>query len=265
MNHLSEEQLILHYYGEGTERNVVAEHLASCELFRANYQALQRTLSVVTAAPVPERSEDYGAEVWRRLQPQLGPRPALDWRRYFQVPRLSVPRWAFASALALLVLGAFLAGRFWSYPKPDGAAQIAATDPPSPLSASARERVLLNEIGSHLERSQLALIELINSKTNGSVNISVELTLARELASINRLFRRAAADAGEPGMASVLEELELVLVEVANGPAKLSAEEFAAMRQRVGAEGLLFRVKVLSAQLRTRERDAARELAASRS
>jgi len=134
-----------------------------------------------------------------------------------------------------------------------------------PLSAGARERVFLTEIGDHLERSQLALIELINSKTNGAVDITPEQVLARELAAVNRLFRRAASDAGEPGLASVLEDLELVLVEVANGPARLSADEFAALRERIDTDGLLFKVKVLGAQVRTRERDAARELAANRS
>jgi len=166
-----------------------------------------------------------------------------------------------ASGLGLLVLGAFLAGRFWPQPPSSPAPVVAQSQP---LSAGARERVLLTEIGDHLERSQLALIELINSKTNGAVDITVEQVLTRELTAVNRLFRRAAADAGEPGLASVLEELELVLVDVANGPARLSADEFAALRERIDTDGLLFKVKVLGAQVRSRERDAARELAANR-
>jgi hypothetical protein len=174
-----------------------------------------------------------------------------------------LPRWALAGGLALLVVGAFFAGRFWSQPAPDAASFVAQT--PRPLSPQARERVLLREIGDHLERSQLALIELINTRTNGAVDISAEQILARELAAMNRLFRRTATDSGEPGMAGVLEELELVLVEVANGPAKLSAEEFAALRQLVGADGLLFKVKVVTAQVRAKEREASRQLAADRS
>jgi hypothetical protein len=160
------------------------------------------------------------------------------------------------------VIGSFLSGRFWPEPQTRPATAIAQSQP---LSAGARDRVLLTEIGDHLERSQLALIELINSKTNGAVDITVEQVLARELTAVNRLFRRAAAEAGEPGLASVLEELELVLVEVANGPARLSADEFAALRERIDTDGLLFKVKVLGAQVRSRERDAARELAANRS
>jgi len=100
---------------------------------------------------------------------------------------------------------------------------------------------------------------------NGAVDITAEQVLARELSAVNRLFRRAAADAGEPGMASVLEELELVLIEIANGPAKLSADEFATLRQRIDTGGLLFKVKVLTAQMRAKEQDTARELAGLKS
>jgi len=258
MNHPNEDQLVLYHYGEASDTNEVAEHLEVCESCRANYQALRRVLAAVETLPVPERTESYGAEVWRQVRPQLakpaGPRESSFWHSF------PWPRWAVAGAIGLLVLGAFLVGRFW--PQPPTNPMIAQSQP---LSAGARERVLLTEIGDHLERSQLALIELINSKTNGAVDITVEQVLARELTAVNRLFRRAAADAGEPGLASVLEELELVLVEVANGPARLSEDEFAALRERIDTDGLLFKVKVLGAQVRSRERDAARALAANRS
>ena len=260
MNHLNEDQLILYHYGEASGCDEVAEHLEGCEACRANYQALQRVLAAVETLPVPDRAESYGAEVWRQVRPQLAKPAGLREPNFWRL--FALPRWAVAGALGLLVLGAFLAGHFWPQP-PTGSAPLIVHS--QPLSAGARERVLLTEIGDHLEHSQLALIELINSKTNGAVDITAEQVLARELAAVNRLFRRAAADAGESGLASVLEELELVLVEVANGPARLSAEEFAALRERIDTDGLLFKVKVLGAQVRSRERDAARELVANRS
>ncbi len=260
MNHPAEEQFILYHYGEASEGAQIAEHLEVCESCRANYQALQRVLAAVEALPVPERAEGYGAEVWRQVRPQLA--KAARSREVRLWHWALWPRWAVAGGLALLVLGAFLAGRFWPLQPTRGVPALAQS---KPLSAGARERVLLTEIGDHLERSQLALIELINSKTNGPVDLTAEQVLARELAAVNRLFRRAASDAGEPGLASVLEELELALVEVANAPARISADEFAALRDRIDTEGLLFKVKVLGAQVRSRELDAARELAAHRS
>lgn len=273
MNHLSEEQLVLHYYGEGPDRESVAQHLEECAACRANHLALRRVLGAVSTLPVPERAEDYGAEVWRQVRPRIA-RESASARRF--TPALRIPwnpfRWprpALAGAFGLLLVAAFLAGRFW----PGGApvsAPVAGTGAspsplPRPLPAAARERVLLAEIADHLERSQVALVELIHSRTNGPVDITAEQVLARELSAVNRLFRITAADSGEPGMASVLEELELVLVEIANGPSKLSAEEFAALRQRLDSDGLLFKVRVLSAQMRVREQANARDLAGLKS
>jgi hypothetical protein len=261
MKHPSEELLVLYHYGEAPDRREVEQHLGACEPCRANYQALRRLLAVVDTMPVPERAENYGAEVWRQVRPQIARAAESDRGSFWRLFRW--PRWAVAGALALLVSAAFFAGRTWPrLPSKNGPI---VTQSSQPLSAGARERVLLTEIGDHLERSQLALIELLNSKTNGAVDLSAEQVLARELAAVNRLFRRAAADGGEPGVASVLEELERVLVEVANGPAKLSADEFAALRERIDSDGLLFKVKVIGAQVRIRERDSTRELAAHRS
>ena len=64
MNHLSEEELILHYYGEEEGDALAAErHLEACESCRAFYSSLQRVLNVVDALPVPDRGPEYGAEI----------------------------------------------------------------------------------------------------------------------------------------------------------------------------------------------------------
>jgi predicted anti-sigma-YlaC factor YlaD len=53
MNHLSEEQLILHYYGEEEDALSAERHLGECDDCRALYGSLQRTLNVVDSLPVP--------------------------------------------------------------------------------------------------------------------------------------------------------------------------------------------------------------------
>jgi len=259
MNHPSEEQLVLFHYGEAANHDEVAGHLGACDSCRVHYQALQRVLAAVDSLPALERADNYGQEVWRQLRPRLAERAVHARGRSSEFLRLfRYPRWALAGALGLLLLGSFLVGRFSSREpmSPPVARRLA-----QPVSPPARERVLLKEISDHLERSQMALIELINSKNNGAVDVSMEQILARELVAINRLFRRAAADAGEPGTANILEELETVLVEVANGPPKLSETEFAVLRQRIDSGGLLFKVKVLTAEMREKEQDTARSLA----
>jgi uncharacterized protein with PIN domain len=63
MTHLSEEQLVQHYYDDG-EREI-AEHLQSCESCGARMQKLKAVMESIEI-PVPERDENYGATVWHK-------------------------------------------------------------------------------------------------------------------------------------------------------------------------------------------------------
>ena len=72
MSHLSEQDLILHYYGETEDPAPLERHLDTCPACRAAYGALERVLNIVDAVPVPERGASYEADVWRRVRPHVG-------------------------------------------------------------------------------------------------------------------------------------------------------------------------------------------------
>ncbi len=74
--HLSEEELILYYYGEDVQATGLP-HLEECPECRALYGSIQRALNLADSLPVPERGEDYGSEVWRRLENRLPARRRL--------------------------------------------------------------------------------------------------------------------------------------------------------------------------------------------
>src|SRR5947207_14096537 len=94
MNHLSEEQLILHYYGEEGDSLAAEGHLEECEGCRRLYGGVQRVLNVVDSLPVPERSAEYGAQVWQRIEPRLPARRRALW----QVSWLRPGPWRWAAA-----------------------------------------------------------------------------------------------------------------------------------------------------------------------
>jgi len=128
MKHVTDEQLVLQHYREGDDWQGVQEHLDSCSICRDRHEELVRLLAAVHAAPVPERDADYGRRVWQRLRPRLEERPRFSWRwllEPFQLP--AWPRWAFAPAMAGLVLAAFWVGRVWSRPSPMDAQQLHAS------------------------------------------------------------------------------------------------------------------------------------------
>lgn len=245
MNHLTEEQLVLYYYGEGDGSAGVREHLDACEACRAEYANLQRVLNIVGAAPVPERAAHYGAQVWRRLEPRLGLRGSLG-ARWIAPLRWPIRHWAAAAAMGALVVAAFVAGRY--YPKPSS--QMASA-------VQVRERILLVAVGDHLERSQMVLVELVNARPGQALDISSEQERAGDLVAANRLYRQTAARAGDASVAGVLDELEPVLLAIANGPAHLTPEEVDKLRQRIEGDGILFKVRVVGSTVRHREERAA--------
>jgi hypothetical protein len=236
MSHLSEEQLILHYYGEDAADPSVERHLHECSGCRGDYSALQLVLNSVDSVPVPDRSGEYGAQVWRRVQPKLGRRRR--WRSLFQ-QRI----WILVPSTALLMLLAFFAGRFTQSP---GKGPTSA--------ANVRERVLLVAVGDHLDRSQMVLAELSNAPDGkGQIDISGERQIAQDLLDDNRLYRQTARSTGDTAVASVLDDLERVLLEVANSPSEVSPEQFDQLRQEIRDRGLVFKVRIVGSQVRQRE------------
>jgi hypothetical protein len=237
MNHLSEEQLVLFYYGESAEANSIEEHLAGCEQCRADFRALQLVLNTVDAAPVPERGAGYGEAVWQRLSQQLGARKR---RRVFTW-------WIWAPATAVLVLAGFFAGRLSHRAENT---QTAANQ----NNQQVRERILLVAVGDHLERSQMVLAELSNApEKKGKLDISDERHMAEELLDDNRLYRQTARTTGDTGVASVLDDLERVLIEIAHSPSEVSSEQLSELQQQIESRGLLFKVRVLGSRVRDEE------------
>jgi hypothetical protein len=237
MNHLTEEQLVLHYYLEEEETLETERHLEECGQCRASYAALEHALNLVDSVPVPERGAFYGAQVWQRVEAKL---PA---RRWWSLPPL---RWAFAgSGVAAMLVAAFVAGRF--YPNRPGAPQVAAGDP------QVREQVLLVAVGDYLDRSQMVLVELANASSKGPLDISPEQERAQELISETRLYRQTAATTGNASVAGILDELERVLLDIAHGPSRLSPSELEKLRARLEAEGILFKIRVVNSNVRSQE------------
>lgn len=244
--HATHDELVLQYYGEdGADAARVAAHVSACAACQASLEQLRQTLALVDTAPEGEPPAGYEATLWAKLQDQIeAPRPW--WRR---LTTAGPVRWAMAGTLAAVLVGAFLAG--WL------AREVAA--PPAPTEASAapvRTRVLIVAVGDHLERTQMVLSDVLNTGALTGAELVGGRARASDLVSANRLFRQSAALAGDASMDEVLEELERVLVEIANAPADLSAAELEALRDRIERRGLVFRVRVLSDDLRARQQDA---------
>lgn len=244
-NHLSEDELILRYYNESEagDRARIESHLASCaECQRAN-DTLVRVMTMVDAAAPVEAPLGFERTAWARLEPQLPPsRSALGWTSSL----FWFPQWALGGAVAALVVAAFLAGRV--------AGGDAAITTPTQAVANDGEpgRVLDAEVGDHLDRTQMMLVELVNAETDHSDVLAGEQARAADLVAVNRLIRQSAQQSGDGAIVSVLEDLERVLLEIANAPANASSNELTDLQSRITADDLLFRLRVIASEMRQR-------------
>lgn len=246
--HLSDDDLVLHYYGELDEASDAraTAHVRECGECHRRQAQLQRVMAVVDVMELPALPESFERTVWARLEPQLPPR-----RGWFSWLVSSPGNLAWVSAVVLLVVGAFVAGRMTQ-----------PLEPPASQSAGAeqvREGVLLMDLEEHLDRSQTMLVELVSAQVeSGAVDMSVERERAEDLVAANRLYRQVATQTGDVALRQLLDELERLLVELAASPDELPAGDMEQVQQRVAAKDLLFKVRVVSTALRERQRDQLR-------
>jgi len=244
MTHCTEEDLILHYYGEEAGRRDLDPHLADCGDCARRYRELSDVLQAVAVPDVPDRDDDYGRQVWRRIQDRLPDRGNgwlvwLHWK----------PMAALAVASVLLVIG-FLAGRTWSGREP-AADRVGDVRIAGDASLEAR-RVLWLSAADHLDRSDRLLTDVVNAADG--YDISLQQEWAEGLLSDSRLYRQDALAADERALAAVLDETERALLEVVHGPSTVSAAQLEEIRLRVDSAALLFKVRVMRDELLREDR-----------
>ena len=287
--HLTDDELVLHYYGEmseGAEARACA-HLETCPVCRENLTRLQRVMAAIDVMPIPEPDAFFEQRTWARVEsevvrlkleptakapevlrlkpdatrakpeatrtapwlPVSGGREAASSGTYAG-GRLPWRAMAWGAAAALVVITAFVAGRFSS--GPPAAVQSAAR-----TEDAAHERVLLVDLGDHLDRTETALVEFV-SGTDGR-GIASGRARMEDLVAANRLYRRTAIAAGDRGVADVLDELERVLIEIAGTSPEASTDDLDIVRRRIDTRGLLFKVRVMRGELQQRAKEPARK------
>jgi hypothetical protein len=243
MNHMTEQELIAYREGVVEQRAAISEHLAACHECREELERIEAVLAALDTLPVPDPGADYGRRVWQQIASRLPERPEAWWQAWFQPRRLAV-----IGALAALIIAAFVAGRITKR----GHVQdnIASTD-------QVRERILIVAVGEHLGHSERMLVELSNAMpetpAQKQVNISSEQRRAEDLLQENRLYRQTALQEGDTGLADTLDELERVLLDVAHSPDEVTPKQLEAIRKKIEARGILFKVRVVGKELQQRQ------------
>lgn len=244
MKHLTEEELIERYFGEGNSD--AAQHLAACRDCVGAYEKLQADIASFDPLPSPVRDAHYGEQVWSAISPLLPSYPQrkrAGWERGFWLALGS------AAACAVLVAAAFYAGRTWEHHQPH--APVAKTSP------TVRERVVVVLLSDQLDRSERLLVELKHANPDDSQIIPPIRDEARDLLASNNDWRKKAEKSGDPDLTQALDHLNGLLIQLANQPGGLNPAAISRLQQQMKADGLLFEVRVLRSRIPNKQASAA--------
>jgi hypothetical protein len=240
--HPTEDDLVLLFYGDTSpaDEGRLAAHVDACDQCRPLWQDIQASLAAIDAAGSPEPPADFERVMWARVQREIeGMRPATNW-------------WAPSVWMPVVTLAAVVLAVVATMRMPDDGAPPLAGD--TTISSTQPERALLIAMDDHLERSELLLIEVMNAPTDtDAVTLGFEREAADDLLMSSRLYRQTAAHTGNVEFASMLEDLERVLVEIARGPNELNQNDLNTLRAHIEEEDLLFKMRVVTDEVRRRQ------------
>lgn len=235
--HLTDDELALHYYGEmsGDAEARASAHLDGCDGCRAALTRLQQVLALVDAGAPPTADAGFERRIWQQIEPvvrKTSPPRRLSW---ISPPLMTL---AWSAAAAMVVVAAFVAGRASTSTVP---ATVATVTP-----APATDRVLVLDLGDHLDRAELALVDFLMRNERSAVAGTEDLIAA------NRLYRGTAMAIGDENVVNVLDELERALIEIAAVPASADEGDREAVRQWIDSRDLLFKVRLIREGLEAR-------------
>jgi hypothetical protein len=97
-------------------------------------------------------------------------------------------------------------------------------------------------------------VDLVNADEVMTDAVSADRDRAADLVAAGRLYRRSAEAIGDVEMRDLLEDIERVLVDVANGARDGSSKDLTDVRMRISEQDLVFRLRVAASALRERDR-----------
>ena len=215
----------------GTEdRQRLEAHLEACPACRALVREMEATLQVTAARTRPEPSAAYWEGYYERLKDRMRrqerrPNKAGRLAEWLRAPgRLNIsflmpaPRWAYqlSGAVALLAVGVLIGWLLFG----GRAAEAPRIAEEPPVETPVQPVSLDQRTDRYLERSKVLLLGLVNLDPNEQEAVSLSLAhqqrVARELIDESNALKTTLTGADERLMRVLIEDLEVILLQIAN-------------------------------------------------
>jgi hypothetical protein len=242
-----QEQLILFLAGE-LEPEEARELEAALERdreLREELEALRGVLELTRARAPEEPAAEYWRGFWARLQPRLERNGW--WRRLVNtlVPRHGIPVLATAGALAAALIVAVLVLQQLIVP-----GEPETTFETTTVTIKRTEGYFEQAAKNHLESSLLLLKDVVNispEDKDSEAMLEYSRALGERLLSQNRTYRMAAERNKSQRLAELLDDLELVLMDIANIDMKVAEEALRSLQRRIEKKHLMSKIEDLNA------------------
>lgn len=235
------------YYRELDEsrRIQVDEHVASCESCSAEYRRVSATLNLMDKREAPEPDPEFMENFWPALQSKLDKETQPAQRaapvRMFRFPS-AIPVWAYGvAAMFILVLGIYL-GR--TYPGRGGAQQETAIAAGISAETDSARRAIHREVDEYLDRSQALLVGMINQEDASPEIVQRQQHVSRELVQQAVYLKSALKDPDEESLRKLINDLEVVLMQLANYSSDTGIPIVELVRQGVDQKSILLKINI---------------------
>jgi len=240
------------------DRQRLETHLTACPACRTLVHEMETTLQITAARTRPEPSAAY----WEAYYERLDARMRYDERRTDPASRLAewlrapgrlnlsalllAPRWTYqlSGAVALLAVGVLIGWLLFG----QGAAEapVVADGPEvetviQPVSLEART-------GRYLERSKVLLLGLVNMDPGvlepAVLNLAHQQQVARDLIDESNALKNDLAGDDERLMRALIEDLEVILLQIANLEAGYDLPAIEMVQRGVDRRAILLKINL---------------------
>jgi len=227
--------ITLYLYGELEEKNraVLEGHIRECRACAAELAYTKKVFKLLDEHEPAAAPEPNWESAWQRIHSGILGSPAKHKAPVF--PRW---RWVFAgSAVAAVLILGIVIGKYWFAPT-RGPVQTASQMTPSPAS-------LQPALNSYLDDVKPMLLEYAHytAGDQGTKKIVIDEKIVRGLLLQNLLLRRILVEK-DPAAAELLDDLDLVLKEIANQPSQ-DRQAPSQIKALIDQRGILFKMEIL--------------------
>lgn len=224
-------------------------HLTECVNCKNFLLEMENVLGKLGALQRPEMSEHFWESYWQRLtnrlekEEQAAPESIFarpwEWlREKWAAQPLMIPLARTAGVLALLVFGVII-GHYWWPQNNDAGRQMTQTIPPAILVAQTRAE-------QWLERSKILLIGVVNEEVSveAKPDFSHQRLVSRNLLTEAQALNRELDPVANRKMLQLMNQLELVLLQIANLEAEHDLSAVELVRDGIARDGLLLKINI---------------------